>query len=99
MRMLRVILVSMVVGMLVVTAIIWISVGPQPNTEDQLRSTCNYHAEQNMRHFDLLLRTLHPGSSVTASDMQKNVVKLCMQGVAERDAYKMTANLLGGDVR
>ncbi len=71
----------------------------RPTKEEALVTACNYHAESNMKHFDLLLRTLHPGSPVTAADMQKTVVKLCTQGADEHDAYKTVANLLGANVR
>jgi hypothetical protein len=70
----------------------------EPSNQDPLARACNYHAEQNMRHFALLLRTFHPDSPVTAADMQKEVVKLCVKGVDEHDAYKTVANLLGAHV-
>src|SRR6266404_578053 len=89
-----------IAALIVLMALTWKPAPPEPTKEERLTAACNYHAEQNMKHFDLLLRTLHPGSPVTAAaDMQKTVVKLCAQGVDEHEAYKTVANLLGASVQ
>jgi hypothetical protein len=58
---------------------------PEQRRADQERH-CNLHADYNIRRFDAILRS-RGENTTTGAELQRAVVKLCMDGTSESDAF------------